>query len=151
MRRIDLIVVHTTATRENSDIGAKEIRDFHVNVRGWSDIGYHYIIRLDGTIEHGRPEAKQGAHVRGYNRNSIGISYIGGIDKDTLAPKDTRTDAQRVAMVCLLKDLKKNYPKAKIVGHRDLSPDLNGNGVIEPFEWTKQCPCFNATEEYKDI
>ncbi|MFL0105039.1 hypothetical protein V2643_15010, partial [Tenacibaculum maritimum] len=94
------------------------------------------------------PDWKIGAHVKGHNRNSIGVVYIGGLDKN-FTPKDTRTQAQKEALCYLLKKLRSNYPEALIVGHRDFSKDLNGNGVIEPFEFSKSCPCFDAKEEYK--
>lgn len=149
MRRIDDLVVHCTATKEGQDIPVRIIDQWHKN-RGWSGIGYHYVIALDGTVEKGRPIIKQGAHVKGHNRHSIGIVYVGGLDSN-LAPKDTRTQAQKEAIICLLQDLKQRFPDAKISGHRDFSPDINKNGIIEPFEWTKQCPCFNAKEEYNWI
>lgn len=148
-RKIDYLVVHTTATREGQHITVDDIRRWHMN-KGWSDIGYHYVVYLDGTIKEGRPVSKIGAHVKGFNRNSIGITYVGGVDKN-LTPKDTRTTAQKKALVELLRDLKSFYPTATIQGHRDFSPDKNRNGIIEPFEWMKACPCFDAKNEYKNI
>lgn len=148
-RKIDYLVVHTTATREGQHITVDDIRRWHMN-KGWSDIGYHYVVYLDGTIKEGRPVSKIGAHVKGFNRNSIGITYVGGVDKN-LTPKDTRTAAQKKALVELLRDLKSFYPTAVIQGHRDFSPDKNRNGIIEPFEWMKACPCFDAKKEYKNI
>jgi len=148
-RRIDWLVVHCTATREGQDISIEQIRQWHLN-RGWSDIGYHYVIDLDGNILEGRPVTRIGAHVRGFNRYSIGITYVGGVDRN-LAPKDTRTTRQKVALEWLLKELKKHHPLAKIQGHRDFSKDINNNGIIEPFEWVKACPSFDAKREYKYI
>lgn len=147
--RIDWIVVHCTATREGQDLDAATIRKWHKH-KGWSDIGYHYVIRLDGTIEKGREDNVQGAHVRGFNRNSLGVVYVGGLDSN-LAPKDTRTEAQKCAMKSLLKTLKLNHKGAKIQGHRDFSPDRNNNGIIEPFEFIKACPCFDAKTEYESL
>jgi len=149
MRSIKHIVVHCSATIEGKHFTARDIDRWHRR-RGWKGIGYHYVIRLDGTIEEGRPEWKIGAHVRGKNRHSIGVVYIGGIDKK-LVPKDTRTEAQKQALKDLLKALKQKYPSAQILGHRDFSPDRNGNGVIEPFEFIKPCPSFDAKTEYKSL
>lgn len=149
MRKITDIVVHCTATEEDKDIGAFEIDQWH-RKKGWSMIGYHYVVRLDGSVEVGRPENKQGAHVKGYNRNSIGVVYVGGVDKNNI-PKDTRTPEQIEGLKCLLENLKCQYPDAKISGHRDFSKDINGDGIISPFEWMKVCPCFDAIEEYKNL
>jgi N-acetyl-anhydromuramyl-L-alanine amidase AmpD len=149
MRSIDYLVVHCSATIEGKDFDAKAIDAWHKR-RGWSGIGYHYVIKLDGTIEKGRPDAKIGAHVKGYNRKSIGICYIGGLAKN-LAPKDTRTPQQIAALKQLLIELKTRHPKAEIRGHRDFSKDLNGNGIIEPFEFIKACPCYDAYNEYKNL
>lgn len=96
-----------------------------------------------------RPLEKIGAHAKGYNRNSIGVCYEGGIRDG--APADTRTDAQRESLTALLVALVSAFPGSKIVGHRDLSPDLNGDGIIEPNEWIKSCPCFDATKDYRNI
>lgn len=148
-RSIHHIVVHCSATREGKFFNAKDIDKWH-RERGFREIGYHYVILLDGTIEVGRSENEQGAHVRGFNRSSIGIGYIGGLDSKGRA-KDTRTKEQKIALEKLLIDLRKRYPSSKISGHRDFSKDLNGNGVIEPHEYMKECPCFNAIEEYKDL
>jgi N-acetyl-anhydromuramyl-L-alanine amidase AmpD len=148
-RKIDWLVVHCTATREGQDIIVEQIRQWHLN-RGWSDIGYHYIIDIHGTIYEGRPVTRQGAHVKGFNKNSIGIVYVGGVDRN-LAPKDTRTEQQKASLLYLLCELKDLYPNSKVQGHRDFSPDLNNNGIIEPFEFIKACPSFNAKEEYKNI
>ena len=149
MRVIKDIVVHCTATKEEKFFDAKDIDRWH-RARGFREIGYHYVILLDGTIEVGRSENEIGAHVKGFNRNSIGITYVGGLDNKGKA-KDTRTLEQKKSLIKLLTDLRKRYPNSKISGHRDFSKDLNGNGVIEKFEYMKECPCFNAIEEYKDL
>lgn len=149
MRDIKYIVVHATATKQGQNFTAKDIDRWHKQ-RGWSGIGYHYVIDIYGNLEKGRPENRIGAHVKGYNRNSIGVVYVGGLNKN-LAPKDTRTNAQKEALKTLLKSLKTRYPKAKILGHRDFSKDLNGNGIIEPFEFIKACPCYDAKTEYKTL
>ena len=106
--------------------------------KGWSDIGYHYLIGLNGERWEGRNANLIGAHCEGHNSNSIGVCYVGGVDKKMQA-KDTRTEKQKDALVALLKDLRKLYPKAKIYGHRDF--DKKG----------KACPSFDATKEYKNI
>lgn len=153
---IDAIVVHCSATIEGQDIGRSEINQMHI-ARGFQCVGYDYIVRLDGTVEIGRSLQIDGAHCntkglsdKSYNKHSIGICYIGGLDKNDKA-KDTRTDAQKKALRELIAKLVNEYPIKEIIGHRDASPDLNGDGEIEPKEWIKQCPCFPAKEEYKDL
>lgn len=136
-RTINRIIVHCTATPEGRVETVESIRRMHKD-KGWADIGYHYVVYLDGSIHDGRNVNLVGAHCEGYNANSIGVVYVGGVDK-SLKEKDTRTDAQKKALVALLKDLRKIYPRAKICGHRDL--DKKG----------KACPSFDATKEYKDI
>jgi len=149
MNKIKYLVVHCTATKEDVDFTSQDIHSWHKQ-KGWSGIGYHYVVLLDGTIEVGRPEYWQGAHVKGYNHESLGVVYVGGLDEN-LAPKDTRNDRQKASLRCLLKELKEKYPEAEILGHRDFSKDINGNGVIEPFEFIKACPCFDAKKEYSDV
>jgi N-acetylmuramoyl-L-alanine amidase len=135
-RQINKIIVHCSATPEGRDVSVDEIRRWHVEDRNWSDIGYHWVITLNGTLEEGRPEYKNGAHAKGFNKNSVGVCYVGGVDEN-LDPKDTSTEAQKETLRCILEDLKDRYPKAQIIGHRDVS--------------SKACPSFDAREEYKDI
>ncbi len=155
-RRIDLIVVHCTATREGLDMTVDQIRKEH-KAQGWSDIGYHYVVDLKGNVHLGRDVDIAGAHASGYNAHSIGVVYVGGLENDphknyaNLKAKDTRTDSQKATLLSLLMDLRRLYPDAKILGHRDLSPDKNGNGSIEPSEWIKQCPCFDAKLAYRNV
>lgn len=137
-RTIHYLVIHCSATPEGRAHTAKDIDLWHKQ-RGFTEIGYNYVILLDGTIELGRDVDKIPAHVEGYNKDSIGICYIGGVDKNTLQPKDTRTLFQKEALIKLLKELRKLYPDAEIQGHRDFA------GV------KKACPCFNAKEEYQNI
>lgn len=87
---------------------------------------------------------------QGSNANSIGICYIGGLDADG-KPKDTRTEEQKASLFFLLQQLREQFPDAMICGHRDFSPDLNGDGIIEPWEWMKACPCFDAIDEYQSL
>jgi N-acetylmuramoyl-L-alanine amidase len=145
MRTYTMIVIHCSATREGKDYDVKTIRGWHVQ-RGFKDIGYHFLVHLDGTIEKGRPIDQAGAHAKGYNDESIGVCYVGGLDKDG-NPKDTRTLYQRQALLRLVEILEIIYPIKDVVGHRDLSVDLNGDGVISRNEWIKACPCFNVKTE----
>ena len=95
-------------------------------------------------------DSKVSNGVKGYNSTSVNVAYVGGIDAKGKAV-DNRTAAQKKALVDLLKILRKRYPKAKILGHRDISPDQNGNGRVDQWERIKECPCFDAITEYKDI
>jgi N-acetyl-anhydromuramyl-L-alanine amidase AmpD len=157
MRKIDLIVIHCSASKETSNYTFDQLRKDH-KARGFRDCGYHFYIRRDGTRFIGRFLDQIGAHVGdvGKNSTSIGICYEGGLDKNGKA-KDTRTEAQKEELLNTILEvltiLKKKQPdvKVRIVGHRDLSPDLDKDGVVEPHEWVKLCPCFNAEPEYKGI
>lgn len=135
-RSINEIIVHCTATPDGRPVTIREITQWHKN-RGFSTIGYHYVVMLDGTVCNGRNVDTVGAHCTNHNSHSIGVCYVGGLDKVTKQPKDTRTPAQKYALTTLLKKLKALYPKAKIYGHRDFA--------------NKACPCFDAKSEYKLI
>jgi len=128
MRKINTIIVHCSATTARHDIGVEEIRDWHVNGNGWSDIGYHYVIRLDGQIEDGRPIERSGAHARGHNAESIGICLVGGIGDNGKADANFSIE-QYISLRQLIIDLKSKYDIVKIIGHRDVSK--------------KDCPCFS--------
>ena len=136
MRDINEIIVHCSATPKGRDVDTSEIRRWHTEDNGWSDIGYHFVVELDGDIGVGRPQEKSGAHCRGKNSNSIGVCYIGGVDLDG-TPKDTRNEEQKLSLETLLGLLKKSYPSAIIYGHRDFSD--------------KACPSFDAKSEYAQI
>ena len=136
MRYINKIILHCSATREGQDISTETIRGWHVNERGWSDIGYHYVVLLDGTVDKARPVERQGAHVRGHNKGSIGICYIGGCDAD-MNPKDTRTDLQKESLTELISYLMDSYEDATLHGHNEFS--------------SKACPSFNVKEQYKEL
>lgn len=133
MRPINDIVIHCSATPEGKDFDAADIDRWHKR-RGWSGIGYHYVVKRDGTVERGRPERQIGAHVSGHNRHSIGIVYIGGVDSKG-RPKDTRTPAQKVALRAVVETLKARYTAARVRGHRDFP------GVA------KACPSFDVKTE----
>ena len=135
-RSINEIIVHCTATPDGRPVTIREITQWHKK-RGFSTIGYHYVVMLDGTVCNGRNVDTVGAHCTNHNSHSIGVCYVGGLDKVTKQPKDTRTPAQKYALTTLLKKLKALYPKAKIYGHRDFA--------------NKACPCFDAKSEYKLI
>lgn len=137
VRYIKRIIVHCSATPEGKAFHASDIDRWH-KANGWNGIGYHYVIDIDGKVELGRNIHLVGAHATNYNTGSIGICYIGGTDKDGVA-KDTRTPEQKESLLWLLQELKKLYPQAEILGHRDL-PKV-----------AKACPCFNAKEEYRSV
>lgn len=142
MRKITHLVIHCTATVKGEEFTVNDVDLWH-RQKGYKGIGYHYVISADGTIKKGREEIKIGAHTKGYNRHSIGIAYVGGLNK-RLTPKDTRTRKQKRAMKSLLLILKDKYPEAEIVGHRDFYDD----GILKPFVFEKVCPCFNVKKEY---
>ena len=135
-RRINEIIVHCTATPEGRDYTVADIRQMH-KAQGWVDIGYHYLIYRDGSIHEGRNVDLVGAHCQGHNAQSIGVCYVGGVARDGKTPKDTRTAAQKDALLHLLMQLVCLYPDAMIHGHRDFA--------------AKACPSFDATREYKNL
>ena len=135
-RYIDKIVVHCSATPEGRDVSAATIDEWH-KARGWSGIGYHFVVALDGNIEYGRDLNKTGAHVKGYNKSSIGICYIGGLDSVSKTAKDTRTSEQKESLLDLIKTLKKLHPSAVVHGHNEFS--------------SKACPCYDANAEYANV
>ncbi len=145
-RRTDYIVVHCSATGPNSDIGADEIDDWH-RKRGFDSIGYHAVIRRDGHVEFGRHFDEPGAHVKGQNYRSVGVCMVGGVEQGH--PENAAnnfTEEQFEALETTIKFLKLAYPAATLLGHRDLSPDLDGDGVVEENEWLKQCPSFDVRQ-----
>lgn len=147
MRQIKYIAVHCTAGSQKQSID-----DLRAEFRrkGWKNSGYHFVVKPDGGIVQMLDEEKVSNGVKGYNSVSINVAYIGGIDAQGKAT-DNRTEAQKQSLENLLRILRGKYPKAVIQGHRDFSPDLNGNGKIEKCEWIKACPCFDAKEEYAHI
>lgn len=133
MRKIDKIIIHCSATPEGRHVGVAEIRSWHL-ARGFSDIGYHYIIGIDGSVWPGRPLEQQGAHCLGQNARSIGVCYVGGLAPDCKTPLDTRTPAQKSALKKLVASLLSQYPGATVHGHREFA--------------AKACPCFEVSEEF---
>ncbi|MGS2743590.1 N-acetylmuramoyl-L-alanine amidase [Halomonas sp. LS-001] len=126
------ITIHCSATRASQYVDAAEIRRWHVDGNGWRDIGYHYVIKRDGTVEKGRSENVMGAHVGGHNTGNIGICLVGGVAEDGKTPENNFTPAQWAALEPLLKDLHGRYPQAVIMGH---------NGF--PGHESRGCPCFD--------
>lgn len=149
LRAIRLIVIHCSATRVTRDFSARDVDTAH-RYLGYSCWGYHYYIRKSGMVERMRPEQQKGAHCYGHNTYSIGVCYEGGLDENG-HPADTRTLQQIIVMHELVRELWTRYPEARVVGHRDLSPDLNHNGVVEKFEWIKMCPCFDVIPEFRRL
>lgn len=135
-RNIKEIIVHCTATPDGRGYTVEDITRWHIE-RGFATIGYHYVVYRDGSIHEGRNIDIAGAHCTGHNTCSIGVCYVGGMDKTNRYPCDTRTDAQKASLVKLLTDLRKFYPHAQIHGHRDFA--------------AKACPSFDATREYSSL
>ena len=136
MRKIDKIIIHCTATPEGRTVTVKDVDTWHRQA-GYQKIGYHYLIGLNGERWQGRSVEEVGAHTKDHNQNSIGICYVGGLAADGKTPKDTRTTMQKVALLTLLEEIKACYPNATIHGHREFTP--------------KDCPCFDAKNEYKNL
>ena len=134
MRAINKIILHCSATPEGRHTTVEDIRLWHKQ-RGWSDIGYHYVVYLDGTVHEGRPIERSGAHVFGLNKNSIGICYVGGVDKNNLKAKDTRTPEQIMALDLLLGSLLDDFKGATLHGHNEFA--------------NKACPSFDVQNEYR--
>ena len=133
MRKIEKIIIHCTATPAGRETTVSQVTKWH-KARGFRTIGYHYLIYLDGSVHAGRPESEVGAHCTGQNAHSIGVCYVGGLDRETHKPKDTRTGAQREALRKLVADLKTRYPGATLHGHREFA--------------AKACPCFDVNKEW---
>lgn len=148
MRTIKRIFVHCTASSQNFTTEKSLWAEF--KKKGWRNPGYHYVVKLDGNIIQMLDESKVSNGVKGYNQNAINVAYIGGINAKGKAV-DNRTAEQKAALFDLLVKLKLKYRNAIIMGHRDISPDLNHNGVVDPWERIKECPCFDAMIEYVDI
>ena len=147
MRQITHIFVHCTAGPQTQTVGDL-LAEFRR--KGWKKPGYHYVVFPNGTVQQLLAEGKVANGVRGYNQTGIHVAYVGGIDAQGRAI-DNRTEAQKERLRSLLKLLHKRYPAASILGHRDISPDRNGNGRVDRWERIKECPCFDAMEEYAGV
>ncbi len=132
-----MIILHCSATPEGKSLSFEECRRDHIRNRHFRDIGYHFYITRDGRIHNGRDMLKTGAHCKNHNAHSIGICYEGGLNARG-QPEDTRTLLQRGSILALLRELRKVFPTALIIGHRDLNPE-------------KDCPCFDSNKEYRSI
>lgn len=149
MRAITRIFIHCTASWQNNTTVESLKKEF-VN-KGWKNPGYHWVVFPDGKIVKLLEESKVANGVKGYNSNSIHVAWVGGIDKEHPKGIDNRTSEQKLALFDLLTKIKLRYKDAIILGHRDISPDLNHNGVVDAWERIKDCPCFDAMVEFMDI
>ena len=131
LTNVKFIIIHCSATPRGRKVKAEDIRRWHTSC-GFSDIGYQFIVGLDGEIDEGRPLDTAGAHCRGYNNCSIGVCYVGGLETDGVTPADTRTEQQKKALKWLVRKQREQFPQAEIRGHRDFA--------------AKACPCFEAKE-----
>ena len=131
-KKTNWLVIHCSATRAIQDVGVSDIRKWHMQGNGWSNIGYHFVIRRSGKVERGRALDEVGTHVQGHNTDSVGICLVGGLNNATFKPENNYSPQQWESLTNLLKMLLKKYPKAKVLGHRDFA------GV------QKDCPCFPA-------
>lgn len=145
MRKIERIFIHCTASHQTATID--DIKN-EFKRKGWKNPGYHYVIDSGGGIHQLLDENEVSNGVYGYNKTSVNVAYIGGIDENCKAI-DNRTDEQKKSLKSLVLQLKEKYPDAEVLGHRDISPDKNGNGIVDPWERIKECPCFNVKDEYR--
>lgn len=147
MRNIKYIFVHCTASQQTATV-QQILKEF--TQRGWRIPGYHYIVDPKGMLTQLVAEDRISNGVKGYNSESINVAYIGGIDANK-KPIDNRTPEQKKTLLNILTKLKQKYPDAVIMGHRDISPDKNHNGIVDPWERIKECPCFDAKTEYANL
>ena len=132
MKQVNRIILHCSATPEGRPHDANDIRRWHM-AKGWKDVGYHWIIGIDGTIEAGRQMNKRGAHAKGHNKDSIGICYIGGMCQDSLVPKDTLTELQLTALYNVIEFVRSKFGDIPVIGHNEVS--------------NKACPSFNVADK----
>ena len=147
-RPIDYIFVHCTATSQRTTI--ESLRLYWREKLHWIFPGYHYVVMPGGEIEKLCELTTIANGVKGYNRSSIHVAWLGGIDRCG-RPTDNRTVNQKASLFCILHKFATHYPNAKILGHRDISPDLNHNGIVDPWERIKECPCFDVATEYEKL
>ena len=142
--KTDYVVWHCSATPPSQDIGSAQIDIMH-KAKGWDGIGYALVVRRDGRIETGEGLGRRGAHVKGLNSVSVGICMIGGVDENGNA-ENNFTDEQWKAAKHAFEFLTLLYPDASHVGHRDLSPDSDGDGRVQKHEFLKDCPCYSVSQ-----
>jgi len=147
---IKYLVVHCSASKPKTPVDVATITRWHLD-RGFLKIGYHYVILRDGTVQKGRKDSEVGAHVAGRNTGSLGICMVGGLNDTTGKAENNFTVEQFDSLATLLTQLTGVHPKAEVLGHRDLSPDTNGNGKVDKHEWVKVCPCFDTREWWETI
>lgn len=135
MRTITGIVIHCSASANGDSRVTRDVIDGWHREKGWRKIGYHYVIEVDGFIKPGRDLEEIGAHVEGSNAHTVGICMVG---------TDRFAQAQWNSLAAIVRELREKYPEATVMGHRDYSPDKDGDGVIEPWEWLKTCPGFDV-------
>jgi N-acetyl-anhydromuramyl-L-alanine amidase AmpD len=148
MREIKHIVIHCTATPQSATVAS--IQRYWREVLKWRSPGYHQCIAANGTISRLAIEEESCNGVAGFNRNSLHVSYIGGVDGNGKA-LDNRTAAQKAALLSVVQEWAAKYPTAKIMGHRDFSRDLNRDGIIQPSEWAKACPSFDVKSWCEEV
>ena len=137
MRKLEKIILHCSATPKGRDVSVEDIRKWHVEGNSWSDIGYHFVIELSGELKIGRPLGRMGAHVRGHNRGSIGVCYVGGMDRDMTTPMDTMNRAQEGTFRNLVVALRASWGELSLHGHNEFS--------------SKACPSFDVKDKFCDI
>lgn len=140
---IKYLTIHCAATRENVFVSEKTIKE--IGLARFNQPSYHLVIDQDGEYYRHLRDDQRGAHVGGHNTGNIGICYIGGLDKNG-HPKDTRSREQKKTLRTLIRTYQSRYPGIIVKGHRDWSPDKNGDGKITANEWLKDCPCFDVTK-----
>jgi len=148
MREIKHIVIHCTATPQTATVAS--IQRYWREVLRWSASGYHCIVSPDGRVTRLAPDEAICNGVKGYNRNALHVSYIGGVDGNGKA-LDNRTYTQNDALFCVVQAWADKHPNAKIMGHRDFSRDLNRDGVLQPSEWAKACPSFDVKSWCEEV
>jgi N-acetylmuramoyl-L-alanine amidase len=142
---IKFLTIHCAATPRGRPHTAKEVSAW--DIARFGQVSYHYVVELDGKVTATLPDTLLGAHTGGHNTGNIGVCYVGGLESVTLAPADTRTPEQKQAIRDIVARYRARVPALKVKGHRDWSPDRNGDGKITPDEFVKSCPCFNVATD----
>jgi N-acetyl-anhydromuramyl-L-alanine amidase AmpD len=145
---VKYLTIHCAATPEGRHVTHQQITEW--DKAKFGQTSYHWVVELDGAMHRTLRYDQKGAHVGDHNTGNIGICYIGGMDAKMKKAKDTRTDAQKKSLLTLIRTYKERYPGIIIRGHRDWSPDLDGDGKIEPNEWKKSCPSFDVAAWLKE-